>query len=214
VRRHAGLDNNQARRNIRKPGPNPAAAKLLTQNDRSPVIQPDQMQRVLACIKPPRRNPAVLSSARFAPADVTSNSSPRHSQPHRCTHNPKRLPNNVVRQPLGRYPSIWHSWRECRSMEKIVTRAIGGLLLVLISPILLFIWIGLKAERADPAITMRTTGRLSTYSFVLGSGWISSFVRRAELRALPSIWHLVNGDTVLRFEDLARIISPSSRTSA
>jgi len=93
-------------------------------------------------------------------------------------------------------------------MEKIVTRAIGGLLLVLISPILLFIWIGLKAERADPAITMRTTGRLSTYSFVLGSGWISSFVRRAELRALPSIWHLVNGDTVLRFEDLARIISP------
>jgi hypothetical protein len=104
--------------------------------------------------------------------------------------------------------------RECRSMEKIVTRAIGGLLLVLISPILLFIWIGLKAERADPAITMRTTGRLSTYSFVLGSGWISSFVRRAELRALPSIWHLVNGDTVLRFEDLARIISPSSRTSA
>ena len=50
VRRHAGLDTNQARRNIRKPGPNPAAAKLLTQNDRSPVIQPDQMQRVLACI--------------------------------------------------------------------------------------------------------------------------------------------------------------------
>lgn len=46
-----------------------------------------------------RRNPAVLSSARFAPADVTSNSSPRHSQPHRCTHNPKRLPHNVVRQP-------------------------------------------------------------------------------------------------------------------
>src|SRR6478672_11712002 len=50
VRRHAGLDTNQARRNIRKPGPNPAAAKLLTQNNRPPVIQPDQMQRVLACI--------------------------------------------------------------------------------------------------------------------------------------------------------------------
>ena len=46
VRRHAGLDTNQARRNIRKPGPNPAAAKLLTQNNRPPVIQPDQMQRV------------------------------------------------------------------------------------------------------------------------------------------------------------------------
>src|SRR6476661_2097658 len=50
VRRHAGLDTNQARRNICKPGPNPAAAKLLTQNNRPPVIQPDQMQRVLACI--------------------------------------------------------------------------------------------------------------------------------------------------------------------
>ena len=95
--------------------------------------------------------------------------------------------------------------------EKILTRVIGGLLILLASPLLLFIWAGLKVERADPAITMRTTGNITTYSFVLGSGWISSFVRHAELRALPSLWHLVNGDTVLGYQELAEIISPSAK---
>ena len=98
--------------------------------------------------------------------------------------------------------------------EKILTKLIGALLIFMASPLILFIWVGLKAERADPAITMRTTGGLTTYSFVLDSGWFSSLVRRAELRALPSLWHLVNGDTVLRLKDLAWIIAPSARKSS
>jgi hypothetical protein len=80
--------------------------------------------------------------------------------------------------------------------DKMVTRALGLSLMLVASPLIGFIWIGLKLERPDPALTLRSTGRLATYSFVLGSGWISAFVRRAKLRSLPSLWHLINGDTV------------------
>lgn len=91
--------------------------------------------------------------------------------------------------------------------DKLVTRAFGLSLMSVASPLIGFIWIGLKLERADPAITLRTTGRLATYSFVLGSGWISHFVRRAELRSLPESWHLINGETVLQLRDIAHIIN-------
>jgi hypothetical protein len=90
--------------------------------------------------------------------------------------------------------------------DKMATRALGLSLMLVASPLIGFIWIGLKLERPDPAITLRTTGCLATYSFVLGSGWISEFVRRAELRSLPSLWHLINGDTVLRLRDIAQIL--------
>ncbi len=50
MRRHAGLDTNQALRHIRKPLCNPTARDLFAQNNRSFVIQANQMQRVLACI--------------------------------------------------------------------------------------------------------------------------------------------------------------------
>jgi hypothetical protein len=50
MRRHAGLDTNQAPRHIREPCPNPTATKLLTQNYRPLVIEADQMQRILASI--------------------------------------------------------------------------------------------------------------------------------------------------------------------
>jgi hypothetical protein len=38
VRPHTSFDADQARRHIRKPPSNPAARKLLSQNDRSPLI--------------------------------------------------------------------------------------------------------------------------------------------------------------------------------
>ena len=50
VRRHTCLDPDQARRCIRKPPANPPASKLLTQDDRPPLIQADQVQRVLTRI--------------------------------------------------------------------------------------------------------------------------------------------------------------------
>jgi hypothetical protein len=42
VRRHTSLDPDQARLHIRKPGTNPAASKLLSQNDRPLLIQANQ----------------------------------------------------------------------------------------------------------------------------------------------------------------------------
>ena len=92
--------------------------------------------------------------------------------------------------------------------EKFLTKATGALALMVVSPVIAFIWIGLKAERPDPAIGLRTIkeGRLTAYSFVLGSGWVSRIVRRAELRSIPSLWHLLNGNTVLGFKDFAEII--------
>jgi hypothetical protein len=50
VRRHTSLDPDQAPLHIRKPGTNPPASKLLSQNDRPPLIQANQVQRVLTCI--------------------------------------------------------------------------------------------------------------------------------------------------------------------
>jgi hypothetical protein len=101
--------------------------------------------------------------------------------------------------------------------EKILTKAIGALALLVASPLIAFIWIGLKAERPDPAIRLRRIkeGRLTAYSFVLGSGWVSRIVRRTELRSIPSLWHLLNGDTVLGFEDFAEIVQfPSTHPRA
>jgi len=100
--------------------------------------------------------------------------------------------------------------------EILLTRVIGALVLLLASPLIALIWAGLKVERPDPAIAMRATEQRSVkfYSFVLGSGWVSRFVRRADLRSIPMLWHLVNGDTVLRFKDLATIIQFSSVTRA
>jgi hypothetical protein len=101
--------------------------------------------------------------------------------------------------------------------EKFLTRATGALALLVLSPVIALIWIGLKAERPDPAIRLRTIkeGGLTTYSFVLGSGWVSRIVRRAGLRSIPSLWHLLNGDTVLAFKDFAEVIQfPSIRPRA
>ncbi len=94
--------------------------------------------------------------------------------------------------------------------EKILTRATGALALLAVSPLIAFVWVGLKFERFGPAVDRRTTGRgnLKDYRFVLGSGWISRLVLRANLRDAPQLWHLVNGDTVLRFKDFAEVVRP------
>jgi hypothetical protein len=94
--------------------------------------------------------------------------------------------------------------------EKILTRATGAVALLAVSPLIAFVWVGLKFERFGPAIDTRTTGRsnLKDYRFVLGSGWISRFVLRANLRDAPQLWHLVNGDTVLSFKDFAEVVRP------
>jgi hypothetical protein len=100
--------------------------------------------------------------------------------------------------------------KEYSLAEKTLTRATGALALLAVSPLIAFVWVGLKLERFGPAIDTRTTGRgnLKDYSFVLGSGWISRFVLRADLRDAPQLWHLVNGDTVLRFKDFAEVVRP------
>jgi hypothetical protein len=115
-----------------------------------------------------------------------------------------------IEQMRKRESIIAGAGQEYSLTDKIVTRAIGSTLMLVASPLIVFIWIGLKLERPDPAITMRTTGGLATYSFVLGTGWISRFVRYAKLRSLPSLWHLMNGNTVLRLRDIAQIINLSS----
>jgi hypothetical protein len=94
--------------------------------------------------------------------------------------------------------------------EKILTRATGALALLLVSPLIAFVWVGLKLERPGPAIEMRTTrlGNFKAYRFVLGSGWVSRLVRRANLQTIPTLWHLLNGDNVLRFKDFSDIVRP------
>ena len=94
--------------------------------------------------------------------------------------------------------------------EKILTRTTGALALLVVSPLIAFVWAGLKLERPGPAISMGTTrrGSVDAFQFVLGSGWVSRFVRRADLEAIPMMWHLLNGDNVLRFEDFAEIVRP------
>jgi hypothetical protein len=93
--------------------------------------------------------------------------------------------------------------------EKILTRVTGALALLAVSPLAALIWIGLKLERPGPAIDLRTArlGNFKAYRFVLGSGWVSRVVRRANLQTIPTLWHLLNGDNVLRFEDFAKIVS-------
>jgi len=95
--------------------------------------------------------------------------------------------------------------------EKILTRATGALALLVVSPLIAFVWVGLKLERPGPAIDMRTArrGSLKAYRFVLGSGWVSRFIRRANLQTIPMLWHLLNGDNVLRFKDFAEIARPA-----
>jgi hypothetical protein len=92
--------------------------------------------------------------------------------------------------------------------EILLTRGIGALVLLVAFPLIAFIWVGLKLERSDPAIVMRTSEqrRIKAYTFALGSGSVSRFVRRADLRSIPMLWHLVNGDAVLRFKDFAEVI--------
>src|ERR1700746_3352412 len=50
VRRHASFDSDQAPRHIGEPGCDPTAGNLLPQNDCPLVVEPDQMQGVLACV--------------------------------------------------------------------------------------------------------------------------------------------------------------------
>ena len=97
--------------------------------------------------------------------------------------------------------------------DKLLTRIIGAVVLTGASFLFGFIWIGLKLEHAGPVIELRKAeyGGSRIYCFVLGSGPVSRFVRQANLQSLPSLWHLLNGDTVIRVRDLARIVQfPSS----
>ena len=97
--------------------------------------------------------------------------------------------------------------------DKLMTRIIAAVVLTVASPLIGFIWSGLKLEHSGPAIELRKAedGCPQIYCFVLGSGRVCWFVRRANLQSLPSLWHLLNGDTVLRVRDLARIAQfPSS----
>jgi hypothetical protein len=99
--------------------------------------------------------------------------------------------------------------------DKLLTRVIGVAVLMGASPLFGFIWIGLKLEHSGPVIELRKAeyGRSQIYCFVLGSGYVSRLVRQANLQALPSLWHLLNGDTVIRVRDLARIVQfPSSNS--
>jgi hypothetical protein len=97
--------------------------------------------------------------------------------------------------------------------DKLLTRIISAVVLTVASPLIGVIWIGAKLQHSGPAIELRKAeyGRPQIYSFVLGPGRVSRFLRRVNLQSLPSLWHLLNGDTVLRVRDLARIAQfPSS----
>ena len=84
-------------------------------------------------------------------------------------------------------------------LREVLTKATGALALVIVSPLIAFIWIGLRLERPGSAIALRRVkpGNVKAYSFVLGPGRISQFVRRGGLQTLPSLLHLVKGDNVL-----------------
>jgi hypothetical protein len=92
--------------------------------------------------------------------------------------------------------------------DELLTRIIAAVVLTVASPLIGFIWSGLKLEHSGPAIELRKAedGCPQIYCFVLGSGHVSWFIRWANLQSLPSLWHLLNGDTVLRSRDLARIV--------
>ena len=92
--------------------------------------------------------------------------------------------------------------------ERGLTRATGALALLAVSPLIAFVWVGLKLERPGSAIALRRVkpGRTKAYSYVLGPGRISQFVRRGGLQTLPSLWNLLNGDNILRFHDFVEIL--------
>ena len=92
--------------------------------------------------------------------------------------------------------------------ERWLTRATGALALLVVSPLIAFIWIGLKLEQPGSAIALRSVklGRTKAYSFMLGPGRISQLARRGGLQTLPSLWHLLNGDNVLRLHDFPEIL--------
>ena len=78
--------------------------------------------------------------------------------------------------------------------EKFLTRATGALALMVVSPIIAFIWIGLKAERPDPAVGLRT----------MKEGGPDFGVRSCNQFRVFGI--CFNGDTVLEFKDFAEVI--------
>jgi lipopolysaccharide/colanic/teichoic acid biosynthesis glycosyltransferase len=84
--------------------------------------------------------------------------------------------------------------------DRLLTRIIAAVVLTVASPLIGFIWIGLKLEHSGPAIELRKAeeGRPQIYSFVRGPGHVRRFVRQPNLQSLPSLWHLLNGDTVLK----------------
>ena len=93
-------------------------------------------------------------------------------------------------------------------VERFLTRAVGALALLFVSPVIAFVWIGLKLQGPGPAIRRRMMehGSPTVYSFDRGAGWVSWMVRRGKLQSLPSLWHLVNGESVLSLKDFAAII--------
>lgn len=92
--------------------------------------------------------------------------------------------------------------------ERWLTRATGALALLVVSPLIAFIWAGLKLERPGSAIALRSVkpGSTKAYSYVLGPGRISQFARRGGLQTLPSLWHLLNGDNILRLHDFFEVL--------
>ena len=92
--------------------------------------------------------------------------------------------------------------------ERWLTRATEALALLVVSPLIAFIWVGLKLERPGSAIALRSVkpGSTEAYSYVLGPGRISQFARRGGLQTLPSLWHLLNGDNILKFHDFFEIL--------
>lgn len=90
--------------------------------------------------------------------------------------------------------------------EEILSRATGVLALLLLSPLIAIIGVGLKLERSGPAIKMRKHGGTEAYQFLLGSGRVSRFVHLTGSQATLNLWHLLNGDKVLRFKDFAEIV--------
>ena len=74
---------------------------------------------------------------------------------------------------------------EYRLVERLLTRVVGGVALLMASPLIALIWIGLKLEGPGPAIRrrmMRQAGR-TAYSFGRGPGWVSRMVRRRNRKA-------------------------------
>ena len=71
--------------------------------------------------------------------------------------------------------------------DKLLTRIIAAAVLTVASPLIGFVWVGLKLEHSGPVIEFRKAehGPLQIYSFVLGSGHVSRFVRRVNLQSLP-----------------------------